>query len=227
METYQFTETILPGKTSLNLWVEIGRAEILPHDEPTIAITAEIAHMIVSVSQKENVVNVRVEQEKTDGGWLDKIQNWVRGEGPKANLTIYVPADCPVYARTVTGLLNIHDINAPVTTDMVTGNTELARLGSSISAKTITGKLSYEGILSDDDHRFEATTGVVQLRLPKEPNAQVDLRTTTGKIVCEYPLSKAKEESHLVGQKVRGTLGAGTGHLKAAVVTGKLQLVHA
>jgi hypothetical protein len=199
--------------------VEVGELEILPHDKPLITVTAETRYINVTVRREENVVYVHAEVDEAARG-MKQFFN----KGPKANLLIHVPADCEINAKTITGTMAIRDISAPITTHMTTGKTQLANLGGPIYAKAITGMMTYEGLLIDDNHRFETVTGNLQLQLTKEPNAQVDMETTTGRMRCDFPLSGQKEQRHLTGGKLRGTLGAGTGHLKARVVTGNLHV---
>jgi DUF4097 and DUF4098 domain-containing protein YvlB len=116
---------------------------------------------------------------------------------------------------------------APITTHVITGKTKLTDLGGPIYAKSVTGFLSYNGYLSEENHRFETTTGDLQLRLTKEPNAHMDMKTVTGRVHCGFPLTNERQQSHVVGRKITGTLGAGTGHIKARVVTGNLSVAHA
>lgn len=224
MKEQYFEEAVKSGKSKLNVMVEVGEVEVLPHEKPLITVEAETQHVIVTVYQEENGVFVRAEVED---GWMGSIGRLFRGDHPKAKLLIHVPADCEIKAKTVTGTLTIRDITAAVTTHVTTGKTQLTNLGGPIYAKAVTGQMIYDGLLIDDNHRFETVTGDLQLRLTKEPNAKVDIGTTTGRVHCDFPLTDSKQERHLVGGKLKGTLGAGTGHLKARVVTGSLHVSQA
>jgi hypothetical protein len=55
----------------------------------------------------------------------------------------------------------------------------------------------------------------------------MDMKTVTGRVHCGFPLTNERQQSHVVGRKITGTLGAGTGHIKARVVTGNLSIAHA
>ena len=224
MEKHYFEETVTAGKGKLNVVVEVGEVEVQPHDKPMITVTAETRHIILTVHQEDNTVYVRAEVED---GWMGTFGRFLRGEHPKAKLLIHVPTDCQINAKTITGSLAIRDVTAAITTHVTTGKTHLANLGGPIYAKAVTGMVTYEGLLVDDNHRFETVTGNLQFRLTKEPNAKVDIGTTTGRVHCDFPLANQKQQRHLVGGKMKGTLGAGTGHLKARVVTGNLHLARA
>ena len=221
MEKHYFEETVTVGKGKLNVVVEVGELEIQPHDKPLITVSAETQHVMLTVHQEDNTVYVRAEVED---GWKGTLDRLLRGEHPKAKLLIHVPTDCQINAKAITGMLTIRDITAAVTTHVTTGKTHLTNLGGLVYAKAVTGQMIYNGLLIDDSHRFETVTGDLQLRLTKEPNAKVDIGTMTGRVHCDFPLANQKQERHLVGGKLKGTLGAGTGHLKARVVTGNLHV---
>jgi hypothetical protein len=224
MEKQYFEETVTVGKGKLNVVVEVGEVEVQPHDKPMITVTAETRHVTLTVYQEDNTVYVRAEVEE---GWRGKAGRFWREDQPKARLFIDVPTDCEINAKTITGSLAIRDVTAPITTHVTTGKTHLVNLGGPIYAKAVTGMMTYEGFLVDENHRFETVTGNLQLRLTQEPNARVDIGTMTGRVHCDFPLANQKQERHLVGGKMKGTLGTGTGHLRARVVTGNLHVAQA
>ena len=224
MNEQYFEEIVKSGKSKLNVMVELGEVEVLSHEKPMITVSAETRHVIVTVHQEDGTVFVRAEVED---GWVGSIGRFLRGDQPKARLLIHVPTDCEIKAKTITGMLTVRDIMAAVTTHVTTGKTQLTNLGGPIYAKAITGQMIYDGLLVDDNHRFETVTGELKLRLTKEPNAKLDIGTTTGNVQCDFPLTNRKQERHWIGGKMKGTLGAGTGQLKARVVTGNLHVAQA
>jgi len=246
MKSYHFEETLPKHKGLLDVLVETGSVKIVPHKETAVhdktacphggagavIIDAVARHMEISVVHEGNKVIIRVKKDKSWRNWDQKLTRWLKNDHPKAELTIQVPEDCEINATTVTGKLSINDLNAPVTTRVVTGTTQLANLGGPINAKTVTGQLSYNGFLTNEHHCFKATTGNVTLNLSKEPNAHLDAKTVTGRIRCDYPLAKMSENgsrtsvgtSRFTGSRLTGILGSGEGHIKARVVTGNLRL---
>ncbi|MCB8988233.1 MAG: DUF4097 family beta strand repeat protein [Ardenticatenaceae bacterium] len=226
MKHYSFSEELPSDKGELHVLVEVGEATILPHDDPhgrSITIEADLRHMTIDVTRQDNVVSVRVEQEDKD--WLQKLGRLFSSEGhPKATVVIHVPRTCTVYAKTITGQMRISDIDAPVTATVVTGRNELANIGARIDARTTTGDVRYDGLLVNDHHRFEATTGSVRLNLPKEPNAQFDGRVITGNVHCDFPLAQSQINKALTGNHVKGILGSGEGMIKAQIITGSLRV---
>lgn len=228
METL-FFEELLPEKEGLlNVDVKIGHVSIQPHDGRTVSVTAEIENSTVTVTREGSTIYVTSRPEKNQTSNPSLFNRLFQsGFNSKAFLTIYVPADCEIKARTTTGELFVSGIDAPVTARVTTGKAKLSDIGGPIYAKLITGKLTYNGILANSDHRFEAVTGSINLRLHKEPNAQLDASTATGSIHCGFALSKANRNRHFTGSRLRGILGSGDGHIKAVVTTGELRLEHA
>jgi hypothetical protein len=219
MKTLQFKEPIDTGKGYLKVDVEVGRVEIRTHEAQHVAVLAEFRGAEITVTREMDAVVVRAGVERGLGRWLP-------GRNSKVHLTIDVPAACRVDARVVTGMLDIQDVLGPVPSHVTTGKTTLANLGQAVDARNTTGSIEYDGVLVDEEHRFYTTTGHLRLRLHKIPNAWLDAKTVTGHISIsgDFPLEKAKQSRTVVGRKVRGMLGSGTGEIRARVVTGHIQL---
>jgi DUF4097 and DUF4098 domain-containing protein YvlB len=226
MKTLYFEETIPTDKSFLVVNVEVGSVQIRPHNGRQVTVTAEIENCTVTVNRQGSIVYVEAHIDKeTPSSWLDHLLN---GHfRTKANLVIHVPATCEIKARTITGNLDIREIDAPISINVITGKANLADIGGAVYAKLVTGRLDYEGNLANASHRFETTTGNIRLRLLKEPNAQLNATTTTGNIHCDFPLINGAKSKTIVGGKIRGTLGSGEGKLKAKVTTGSLRLEQA
>lgn len=220
MKRYYFEEQVAAKGSQLNVLVEIGEVSIQPHAQPLIVVDAEVENMVVRVTHEQDVVHVYAEQEET---WEYRIKRLLSGQRTRAIITIFVPHNCTVQAKTITGRLRVQGIQAPVTARAITGQVSLADLGGAIYARVVTGSLSYQGGLSNEAHSFKATAGQVTLRL-REPDAQLDARTTTGHIMCDLPLAQRIQQRQVVGSKLSGVLGAGAGRIKAETVTGNLHL---
>lgn len=226
MKELYFEEQLSDENSFLDLFVEVGSVEIRPGNGRVVTVEAEVQNIIVDVYQKSNVIFVEAHTDKKiQGNWFERLRN---GDlQTKAKLIIHIPPTCEIKAKTTTGSVDIQEINAPTTIRTTTGSVHLADIGGPIYAKVITGKLSYNGVLMNDNHRFETTTGSIQLNLAKEPNARLDATTITGNIHCDFPLTNEQRKSHLTGGKIRGTLGSGEGKIKAKTTTGSLRVVYA
>jgi hypothetical protein len=182
--------------------------------------------MVITVSRSDNSVTVRAEREEAWRNPITHLRGLFTNEHPEAHLTIQVPADCDVNAKTITGSLAVSGIEGTVNGRVVTGSAKLANLGGPINAKTVTGKLTYNGRLSDDTHHFKTVTGAVRLNLTHLPSARLDARTDVGGIHCEFAKGTAVQSQNMVGSRLQGVLGSGQGHVKIRVTTGGIQLNH-
>ena len=218
MKSMQFVE-VVDEQTKLDVIVEIGSVEIRPSTEKVITVDATYRHMDVWVERHGDTVVVRAEQEDD---FLQKLGRLFNSDNPKADIIIQLPAHCEVQAKIITGELNLEGIHAPITSRVVTGKLSLKEIHGPIYAKTITGKLAYTGRLSEENHRFETVTGEIVLTLPETTNARLSAQTTTGSVSCKLPLAKLQEKRHFVGGKLQGTLGNGTGRIKAKISTGSI-----
>jgi len=226
MKELYFEEQFSEETGFLDVWVEVGSVEIRPGNSRVVTVEAEVENCIVTVHEKDNTVFVESHVAKENqGGWLERIANG--NMQTKANLIIHVPPTCEIKAKTITGKLDIREINAPISAKVTTGKASLVDIGGPIYAKLVTGKLNYEGILVNGNHRFETTTGSIHLCLAKEPNAQLNAATTTGSLHCDFPLSNEQRNMRYSGGKIRGTLGSGEGKLKVKTTTGSLNVMHA
>ena len=103
MEIQQFEEQLTKGPASLKVTNEIGSITIVPgsDDNRTIHVDAESRGMVVTVSRSENTVTVRAEREEAWRNPIEQIRGLFNNEHPQADLTIQVPADCDVNAKTI------------------------------------------------------------------------------------------------------------------------------
>lgn len=218
MKTVQFVEPV-DEQTKLDVMVEIGSVTIRPSAQKEIHIEASYRHMDVWVEHQANTVIVRAEQEE---GFRQRLGRLFSSDQPRADLIIHLPAYCEIYAKTVTGSLDIEGAQAPVTGRVITGKLHLKDIQGPVYAKTVTGKLHYSGELTAENHRFETVTGEIRLSLPHTTNARLTAHTTTGKLRCLLPLAERQEQNHFVGGKLRGVFGSGAGQIKVKVTTGNM-----
>ena len=221
METHHFSETIIPGKGQVHIQVDVGEITILPHNQSdTVLVDATVNDVDVTVHRQGETIFVRAER-REESGIAGKIGRLLNNDY-KTELTVHVPTDCAVNAKAATGKIHVSGLSAPVDTFVVTGQTQLHDLGGPVRAKAVTGQVKYAGDLTAVNHRFETVTGSVHLNLNPNLNARLDTQTTTGHLRCQLPLSDRQDRNFLTGSRVKGTAGAGTGHIKARVVTGQL-----
>lgn len=146
--------------------------------------------------------------------------------------------------RGVTGDTTLVSLSGPVRADTVSGGVEAQSLTGELRFQSVSGDLTVvEGarasvraesvsgdmVLDLDptgepiDIRLGTVSGEVAIRLPHPADARVEANTTSGAV------SNGFEDLRVSGQwgakKITGTLGAGTGKLKATTVSGAIALL--
>ncbi|QNE74988.1 hypothetical protein F0344_10495 [Streptomyces finlayi] len=120
-------------------------------------------------------------------------------------------------AQAVTGDLRFHSVSGDLT--VVDG------AGSSVRAESVSGDMVLDLDPSGEptDIRLATVSGEIAVRLPHPADAKVEANTTSG------ALSNAFEDLRVSGmwgaKKITGTLGAGTGTLRATTVSGAIALL--
>ncbi|MEU4179050.1 hypothetical protein [Streptomyces sp. NPDC026589] len=130
----------------------------------------------------------------------------VRGESVSGSLE----------AQSVTGDLRFHSVSGDLT--VVDGAT-------SVRAESVSGAMVLDVDPSGrpTDIRLATVTGEIAIRLPHPADARVEANTASGAV------SNAFDDLRVGGQwgtkKITGTLGAGTGTLRATTVSGSIALL--
>ncbi|MEU6759023.1 hypothetical protein [Streptomyces sp. NPDC046685] len=159
------------------------------------------------------------------GGGTDV--NGVSGDATLVGLSGRVKAHTvsgSVEAQSVTGELGFHSISGGLT--LVDG------AGVSVRADSVSGDMLIDLNLNPDDDgaaprpvdiALNSVSGQVAIRLPHPADARVEANTATGGV------SNAFEDLRVSGQlgakRITGTLGSGTGTLRATTVSGGIALL--
>ncbi|MFC8225491.1 DUF4097 domain-containing protein [Streptomyces sp. NPDC057287] len=131
-----------------------------------------------------------------------------------------------VRAETVSGSLEAQAVTGGLHFQSVSGDlTVVEGAGTSVRAESVTGHmvLDLDTSPKPTDIRLTSVSGEIAIRLPHPADAKVEANTAGG------TLSSAFEDLRVHGQwgakKITGTLGAGTGKLKATTVSGSIALL--
>lgn len=130
-----------------------------------------------------------------------------------------------VHAETVTGNVEAQAVTGDLRFHSVSGDlTVVDCAGSSVRADSISGNMVIDlepG--KPTDIKVNTVSGEVAIRLPHPTDATVEANTASGSV------SNAFDDLRVGGQwgakKITGTLGAGTGQLRAVTVSGSIALL--
>ncbi|MEU8967202.1 DUF4097 family beta strand repeat-containing protein [Streptomyces sp. NPDC048491] len=147
----------------------------------------------------------------------------VRGVSGDATL---VKLAGPVRAESVSGNLEAQAVTGELHFKSVSGDlTVIEGAGGHVQAESVSGDmlLDLDPRAKSTDIRLTTVSGEVAIRLPHPADAHVEANTTSGAV------SSAFEDLRISGQwgtkKITGTLGAGTGTLRATTVSGSIALL--
>ncbi|MCH0538251.1 DUF4097 family beta strand repeat protein [Streptomyces sp. MUM 203J] len=132
----------------------------------------------------------------------------------------------PVRAETVSGALEAQAVTGDLRFRSVSGDlTVVDGSGAAVRADSVSGDLAVdvEPAGGPTDIQVTSVSGEVAIRLPHRADAHVEANTTSGSV------SNAFEGLRVGGmwgaKQITGTLGAGTGTLKATTVSGAIALL--
>ncbi|ATW50467.1 DUF4097 family beta strand repeat-containing protein [Streptomyces xantholiticus] len=131
-----------------------------------------------------------------------------------------------IRADTVTGSLEAQSVTGDLRYHSVSGDlTVIDGAGASVRADSVSGDMviDLDPGGQPTDIRLTTVSGEVAIRLPHPADARVDANTASGVV------SNAFDDLRVSGQwgakRITGTLGAGTGTLKATTVSGAIALL--
>ncbi|SCF92898.1 DUF4097 family beta strand repeat-containing protein [Streptomyces sp. Ncost-T10-10d] len=132
----------------------------------------------------------------------------------------------PVRAETVSGGVEAQSVTGDLRFQTVSGDlTVVEGAGASVRADSVSGNmvLDLDPTGKPTDIRLATVSGEVAIRLPHPADATVEANTASGAV------SNGFEDLRVSGQwgakKITGTLGAGTGKLRATTVSGSIALL--
>ncbi|WP_344328681.1 DUF4097 family beta strand repeat-containing protein [Streptomyces macrosporus] len=134
----------------------------------------------------------------------------------------------PVRAETVSGCVEAQGVTGDLRFASVSGDlTVVDGGGSSVRADSVGGDivLDLDPVRKDrsTDVRLTSVSGEIAIRLPHPADTVVDANTAGGAVSCAF------EDLRISGQwgakRITGTLGAGTGRLRATTVSGSIALL--
>lgn len=164
------------------------------------------------------------------GAVVSGIQGPTTVRGVSGDTTL-VRLSGTVRADTVSGNLEAQSVTGDIRYNSVSGDlTVIEGAGSSVRADSVSGDMVIDltepdgtGAVKPTDIRLNTVSGEVAIRLPHPTDAEVDANTASGSI------SNAFDDLRVSGQwgakKITGRLGAGTGTLQAATVSGSIALL--
>ena len=225
------------GQVADGQWLEIkginGELNAMPSDGSTIQVTATRSGFrsdpneveIVVVEHAEGVTICAVYPTSGDqpnecapgnGG-----RNSTRNNDVKVTFDVLVPAGVRFAGRMVNASIRAADLAGDVRAQTVNGSVRLST-SQGAWAKTVNGSIraAFGGTSLNGEATFETVNGSVTVAVPETTNADVEIRTSNGRITLNMPV----DTTRLSRRRVEGTLGEGGPDLRLKTVNGSITL---
>lgn len=128
----------------------------------------------------------------------------------------------------VSGNVEISNVSGTIHATSVSGEVKVHDVSGSVSAKSVSGDVEVEINRLDgasDDMKFSSVSGDVNVQMPAEIDADVDMSSLSGGIKTDFPIEVTKER-YGPRTSARGKLGTGSRRLQMSSVSGSLSLRH-
>jgi len=159
------------------------------------------------------------------GAFVSGVRGRTEVRGVSGDTTL-VNLSGPVGAETVSGGVEAQSVTGDLRFKSVSGDlTVVEGAGSSVKAESVSGGmvLDVDAAGKPTDIRLTTVSGEIAIRLPHPADAKVEANTASGSV------SNGFEDLRVSGQwgakKITGTLGSGTGTLRATTVSGSIALL--
>lgn len=129
-------------------------------------------------------------------------------------------------AKSVSGEVTASNVKGRVDATAVSGDVEVGNVAGTVSAKSTSGDVKVEitQLSGSDSMEFNSVSGNVNVRVPGNLDANVEMSVLSGSLKTDFPLQIEKRE-YGPGQKAYGQLGSGARRLKMSSVSGNVSLV--
>jgi hypothetical protein len=182
------------GVAALRVRVISGSVAVLASDGPPSVDVASLDGQPLLVSHEAGILTISYEDLSWDG-----LLGWLRPQRHSADVTITVPAGCPVQLGVVNASAIVSGITANVSVKSVSGDLTLDGVTGTVDAKTVSGDLEARGL--DGGLVFNSVSG--DLTRAGGAVRDLDAKTANGKVTADVDLG-------------------GTGSLRVTTVSGEV-----
>ena len=128
--------------------------------------------------------------------------------------------------NSVSGSVTISGISGKLQAASVSGEVKIKDVSGTVNASSVSGEVDVEitKLAGDDDMKFSSVSGTVDVRIPSNLDATVNMSTLSGDLKTDFPLEVKKREKYSPGTSASGRLGDGTRRLHLSSVSGSVSL---
>jgi hypothetical protein len=139
------------------------------------------------------------------------------------DFSVRVPRGVKVGAHTVNGEVRVDDAAAEVDAESVNGSVIVSTVGGPVNAHTTNGSVRATMGKFDlnSDLSFSSINGSVVVEFTGDINADVELATTNGRFLSDFPVTIT---GRIDPRRLRATLGKGGPRIRLMTVNGNVEL---
>ncbi len=128
--------------------------------------------------------------------------------------------------NSVSGSIEISGISGRLKAASVSGEVKIKDVSGTVNASSVSGEVNVEitKLAGDDDMKFSSVSGTVDVRIPSNLDATVNMSTLSGDLKTDFPLEVKKREKYSPGTSASGRLGDGSRRLHLSSVSGSVSL---
>jgi hypothetical protein len=155
------------------------------------------------------------------------VESHGRRERGRIDFEVRLPRRLKLSANSVSGHVEASGVGDEVHAASVSGNVRLDHVRApSVTATSVSGDVdvSVDALTGDGDLRFTSVSGNVSLQLPRSLDADVRLKTVSGELDSEFPLTIGPGQSRIGRRTVTGRIGRGGRELILTTVSGDVRL---
>lgn len=230
--------------------VTTGRAVIIKNINGPIRVERSTSNRVEVTAEKQwrrgNPNDVRIEQPRLSGGdvlicalWTPdstcdergihtpRNRNRDRDNDNRNDVSVHfvvrIPDGVRVDVETVNGGLDVNGVSSEIEAETVNGTINARTTGGPVHARTVNGSINVAmGVFnSSSDLEYETVNGSVTLELPSNFGGQMDLSTVNGRVNTDFPITIT---GTLSPRRLRGSIGSGSGNIRASTVNGSVSL---
>ena len=149
-------------------------------DTPTLDVAALTGQPLLE-TQEAGILTITYEDQRWDG-----LASWLRPQPHVADITLTVPAGCPVHLGVVNASATVSGVSASISAKSVSGDLMLDGVTGTVDAKTVSGDLDARGL--DGGIAFNSVTG--DLTLAGGSVRQLDAKTVIGQVTADVDLAE-------------------------------------
>ncbi|MBN2414081.1 DUF4097 family beta strand repeat protein [candidate division KSB1 bacterium] len=177
----------------------------------------------IKIDRNADEIYIRPDYPNEDEkGFLDSIFGHKK-PSVRVDFSIKVPEDAKIDLNSVNGSVQVVNIGGPAELSTVNGKVVAKQMRSTVEAKTTNGGINveFDDLQFTDNMFFHTVNGSINLYVPRNISADVDISTVNGGLHTDFPLTV---QGKWGPKSIKGTLNGGGKCINLKTVNGSVSL---